>query len=126
MSQWAGRLHPGRPRTGNRCYARQTEAAGLESEDLDEVVHELVASIAANMNNSGMEGQLGYLIEEMGIQAATKQLDRLVEERARTNTKAIGDHQVADHMAAKIHIGGKVRRGVMLALSSPSMRPGHR
>ena len=57
-------------------------AAGLEIEDLDETVHELAASIAADVNNEGMEGQLGYMIDQLGVQGATKQLERLAEEQS--------------------------------------------
>jgi len=62
----------------------KAEAAGLEPEDLDEAVQELASSIAADVNNSGMDGQLAYLISEMGVQGTTKQIASLAEERAKT------------------------------------------
>jgi hypothetical protein len=62
----------------------KAEAAGLKAEDLDEIVHELAASIAADINTSGMDGQLTYLIGQMGYEATNKQLDRLTEERSKT------------------------------------------
>ena len=65
----------------------KAEAASLNTADLDEIVHEMAASIAANVNNSGMDGQIRYLIDQMGIQGATKQLDRLAEERADTTNQ---------------------------------------
>jgi len=64
----------------------KAEAAGLASEDLDEIVHELAASIAADFNNAGMDGQIAYLIDQMGIQGATKQIERLAEERSDPET----------------------------------------
>lgn len=54
----------------------KAETAGLKPEDLDEIVHELASSIAADINNSGMEGQIEYMIDQMGVQETTKQLDR--------------------------------------------------
>ena len=71
----------------------KAEAAGLEPEDLDEAVHERAASIAANVNNSGMDGQLAYLIDEMGGEAVGKELDRLAAEKA-PNKTAAGDEAV--------------------------------
>jgi hypothetical protein len=62
----------------------KAEAAGLKAEDLDEIVHELAGSIAADVNNEGMDGQLGYLIDQMGVQGTTKQIDQLVKERPKT------------------------------------------
>lgn len=62
----------------------KAETAGLKAEDLDEMVHELASSIAADVNNSGMDGQLTYLIDELGIQGTTKQIALLVEERVKT------------------------------------------
>ncbi|MGA2258337.1 MAG: hypothetical protein ABSG53_27040 [Thermoguttaceae bacterium] len=62
----------------------KVEAAGLRAEDLDEVVHELAASIAADVNNEGMDGQIAYLVEKMGLQATTKQIERLAEKRSET------------------------------------------
>ncbi len=49
----------------------KAEAAGINVEDLDEVVHELASSIAADVNNSGMEGQLAYLVGHLGLQFRT-------------------------------------------------------
>ena len=65
----------------------KAEAAGLKAEDIDEIVHELTASIAADINNSGMDGQIAYLIEQMDVQGATKQLDRLAAERSETTNQ---------------------------------------
>jgi hypothetical protein len=60
----------------------KAEAANLVPEDLDESVHELAASIAADTNNGGLDDQIGYLVAEMGVQGTEKQLDRLIEEKA--------------------------------------------
>ncbi len=60
----------------------KAETAGLKAEDLDEIVHELAASIAADINNSGMDGQLAYLIGQIGVQGTAKQIERLAEERS--------------------------------------------
>lgn len=60
----------------------KAEAAGLEPEYLDDAVHELAASIAADTNNGGLDDQIGYLVAEMGVEGTEKQLDRLIEEKA--------------------------------------------
>ena len=62
----------------------KAEAAGLTAEDLDETVHELANSIAADVNNEGMEGQLRYLIAEWGGEAVAREIDRRAEERSQT------------------------------------------
>ena len=65
----------------------KAQAADLSPEDLDETVHELAASIAADINNGGLDAQIGYLVEQMGIQGTQQQLDRLIEEK----TPSTGD-----------------------------------
>ena len=57
----------------------KAEAAGLDPEDLDDLVHDLTASIAADVNNGGLEDQIRYLVEGMGAQHAERQLDELIE-----------------------------------------------
>ena len=61
----------------------KAESAGLEPEDLDEIVHELASSFAADVNNGGLEEQLAYLVEGLGAQHTERQLNGLIEERAR-------------------------------------------
>lgn len=57
----------------------KAEAGGLRPEDLDEVVHELAASIAADINNAGIEDQIVYLVNGLGPQHTEQQLDDLIE-----------------------------------------------
>lgn len=64
----------------------KAEAAGLEAEDLDETVHELAASIAADINNEGLQAQLGYLLDEWGGEAIAREIDRLIDEKS-TNSE---------------------------------------
>ena len=71
----------------------KAEAAGLKAEDIDEAVHELASGIAADVNNSGLDGQFGYLIDQMGGEAVGKELDRLAAEKAPGATAA-GHEQV--------------------------------
>ncbi len=59
----------------------KVEAAGLKAEDLDEIVHEFASSIAADINNEGIDGQIRYLVDHLGLQGTTKQIERLVEEQ---------------------------------------------
>jgi Tfp pilus assembly PilM family ATPase len=57
----------------------KVDAAGLEPEDLDEIVHEFAASIATDVNNGGLEDQIRYLVDGMGAQQTEQQLDELIE-----------------------------------------------
>ena len=61
----------------------KADSAGLQPEDLDGMVHDLASGIAADINNSGVDGQLTYLVKEMGAQHAEKQLDELIESRTK-------------------------------------------
>jgi len=58
----------------------KADAAGLQPEDLDETLHELTASIAADVNSGGLESQIVYLVDGLGAQHAERQLDQLIEE----------------------------------------------
>ena len=62
--------------------ASKAESAGLEPEDLDETVHELASSVAADVNNGGLEDQLRYLVEGLGAKYAEARLDDLIEDHA--------------------------------------------
>jgi hypothetical protein len=39
---------------------------GISSDDLDEIVHEVVSEQATQINNGGLEAQLSYLIDAIG------------------------------------------------------------
>ena len=62
-----------------RLYDKAIDAC-LAPEYLDELVHELAASIAADVNNGGMEDQLAYLIDAMGVKETEKQIDKLIDD----------------------------------------------
>jgi hypothetical protein len=59
----------------------KAETAGLEAEDFDEMVHEFAASIAADINNGGLEEQIRYLVAGLGAQRTERQIDELIESR---------------------------------------------
>ena len=59
----------------------KVDKAGLQPEDLDEMVHELASSIASDTNNGGVDEQVKYLVKEMGAQGTERQIDELIEER---------------------------------------------
>jgi len=60
----------------------KADASGLKAEDLDDVVHELAASVAADINNAGLEDQIRYLVDGLGAQHTEKQLDELIADHA--------------------------------------------
>ena len=68
----------------------KADAAGLQPEDLDNLVHDLAASVAADVNNSGLEGQLQYLVDGIGAQHTERQLDELIAQRTTTGTIICG------------------------------------
>jgi len=51
----------------------------LDPEDLDDIVHDLTASVAADVNNGGLEDQIAYLVDGLGAEHAERQLDELIE-----------------------------------------------
>ena len=57
----------------------KAKAADLAAEDLDETVHDLAASIASDVNNSGIDGQLAFLLDNMGYEGTSTRLDELAE-----------------------------------------------
>ena len=61
----------------------KAESAGLKSEDLDEMVHDLVSGVASDINNGGLEDQVKYLVAGLGTQDTERQIDELIEERQR-------------------------------------------
>ena len=63
--------------------ADKADDAGLAAEDFDELVHEFAASIAADVNNGGLQDQIRYLVDGIGAQHTEQQLDELIEERQR-------------------------------------------
>ncbi len=56
-------------------------SAGLQPEDMDEMVHELASSFAADANNGGLDEQVKYLVEGLGAEHTERQIDELIEER---------------------------------------------
>jgi Asp-tRNA(Asn)/Glu-tRNA(Gln) amidotransferase A subunit family amidase len=62
--------------------ASKAESAGVRPEELDETVHELASSVAADVNNGGLEDQIRYLVEGLGAKYAERQLDDLIEDHA--------------------------------------------
>lgn len=67
----------------------EADIAGLVAEDLDELVRELASSIAADVNNGGLEDQIAYLVVGLGAQPAERQIDELM--KAHTNQTEQGE-----------------------------------
>lgn len=61
----------------------RADAAGVQPGDCDELVHDLAASVAADVNDGGVTDQLRYLIDGLGAQHAERQLDELISQRQR-------------------------------------------
>lgn len=54
----------------------------LLQEALDEMVHELKAGEAASINNEGIEGQLDYLLTEMGEDHVAEEVRKTLERKS--------------------------------------------
>lgn len=52
----------------------QVRSGGASEENLDALVHELAASEAAGINNGGLARQVQYLVEQVGLEEATRML----------------------------------------------------
>ena len=61
----------------------KADTAGMQPEDIDEVVHEFAASVAADVNNGGLSDQIRYLVEGIGAQHTERQIDELTESQPR-------------------------------------------
>ena len=57
------------------AHARQNH---LTEPDLDELVHELKACEAADINNGGIEEQAKYIIDQLGPTEAMTRVDKLI------------------------------------------------
>ena len=66
-------------RTAAERLVAKAEAAGLQPEDLDEAVHDLASGIAAGINNGGLEEQVGYLVERLGVEDTERQIDEAIK-----------------------------------------------
>ena len=54
----------------------------LESSDLDNLVHEIKAEEAAEINNSGLDGQLHYLREQLGDRDLKNFIEEIASEKS--------------------------------------------
>lgn len=50
----------------------------LDESDLDDLVHELKSDEATIINNSGLEAQARYILEQLGPTEAMKKIDELI------------------------------------------------
>jgi hypothetical protein len=57
----------------------KADVAGLQPEDLDDLVHDLAGSVAADVNNGGVEDQIAYLVDGLGAKHTERQLNELIE-----------------------------------------------
>jgi len=57
----------------------KAEDLGIKSEDLDDVVHDTADSLAASIDNSGLDDQITWLVEQLGIGDVETYITNLVE-----------------------------------------------
>ena len=55
------------------------ESNGVESDDLDELVHDYASSTASDANNAGLHGQLDFLVAQLGESAVRASLAKIAD-----------------------------------------------
>lgn len=60
-------------------FIEQLEKAGIDSQSLDHIVHQMKSGEASEINNKGMERQLDYLLEHLGRKGLVELLEIEVE-----------------------------------------------
>ena len=55
------------------------EELGLESQDLDEAVHDAASHIGSGVNNQGLDRQIQFLVEQLGEQGAEEEIRAAAE-----------------------------------------------
>jgi hypothetical protein len=58
---------------------RKAEDLGVQPEDLDDVVHDTADSLAASIDNSGLDDQIAWLVDQLGIGDAETYITNLAE-----------------------------------------------
>lgn len=61
----------------------QCQADGLAGGDLDDVVHDILAGKASDVNNGGRAGQLAFLLEELGEEEAIRVVNEAKDQSER-------------------------------------------
>jgi len=69
--------HPGEYEPTDLRVAEVSILIGPVQEEVDELVHELVSMEASAINNGDTEGQARFLIEQLGMEEAVRQVSRL-------------------------------------------------
>jgi hypothetical protein len=61
----------------------QCQADGLSAGDLDDVVHDILAAKASDINNGGRDEQLAFLLEELGEEEAIQVVNEAKDQSER-------------------------------------------
>jgi hypothetical protein len=65
----------------DQVIAKLVTLAGKGESPLDDVVHDIKSEEASSINNGGPDGQVRYLVEQLGEEEALKQVRALMEDR---------------------------------------------
>lgn len=63
-----------------------THRLELESEDLDELVHDISSAHASAINNQGLENQIEFLLKELGYNGAESELSKIANAQPKIET----------------------------------------
>ena len=61
---------------------RKAEDLNVQPEDLDDVVHDTADSLAASIDNSGIDGQIAWLVDQLGIGDVESYITNIAERKA--------------------------------------------
>ena len=61
----------------------KADAAGLQPEDLDELIHDLLPASPPMSIMVGAQSQIAYLVEGLGAEQTERQIDELIAQRQR-------------------------------------------
>lgn len=65
-------------RISSKDIVKQAKSNGIKSEDLDELVHEVISKTASSINNGGLEAQIEFLIDKLGAHEVERELKLIV------------------------------------------------
>ena len=61
---------------------RKAEDLRVKSEDLDDIVHDTASSLAASIDNAGPDGQIAWLVDQLGIGDTETYITNIAEREA--------------------------------------------
>jgi hypothetical protein len=67
---------------------KRLEGAGVPDTALDDLVHEVASGIGSGANNEGFDGQVRFVVEEMGSEAGAREIENILRECTRPKQRS--------------------------------------